>query len=337
MKSVGKNVIIWAGWGVSLFFIAWAVMKMDMGKVWLSMKLADYRWVMAAAVFNFSFLWMRGARWRHFIAPVKEVSRWSSFTALCIGFMANMVFPARIGELARAYVIARRESIPKSSAFGTVVIERAFDGLSIVVMIMLIFAFIEPPESQLEFWKTLRVAGVSASLFFIAFFAGMYLFHKQFRVMVWLVDNLTGLMPGKSGEKTRDILESLRKGLDSLDHGHRLRRVIVWSAIIWGTAGIYNYMIFVAFGIDLPFSSGYLVNVSQVIGVMIPSAPGFIGVFHAATIAGLMFYGVDSELALSVALVIHIVMFTIMIIPGLVFLWMEQYSFSDIQHSADGE
>jgi len=335
MKSLGRRITIWAGWGVSLFFIGWAVMKMDLGKVFEALKLADYRLVAVGAVLNATFLLMRGERWRHLIDPIKHVTFWSSFSALCIGFMANMVLPARIGEFVRAYVIARRESISKSSAFGTVVIERSFDGLSIVVMLLLIFTLIDPPEAKTEFWNALRVAGVSASVFFIVFFAGMYLFHKQYRFMVRAIDFSTGLLPAEFGSKVREVIESLRKGLDALDHGHRLAKVIAWSAVIWGTAGFYNWLIFRAFDLDVPFSASYLALASQVIGVMIPSAPGFIGVYHAATIAALMFYGVEGELALSVALVTHIVMFIMSTLPGLAMLWLEQYSFSDIQHAAD--
>ncbi|VAX16622.1 hypothetical protein MNBD_NITROSPINAE03-1960, partial [hydrothermal vent metagenome] len=99
----------------------------------------------------------------------------------------------------------------------------------------------------------------------------------------------------------------------------------------------FNYFIFQAFNLDLPISASFLVLLSQILGVMVPSAPGFIGVFHAATIAGLMFYGVDSELALSVALTLHIIMFTMQTIPGLIFLWVEQYSLRDIKHAADDE
>ena len=90
-----------------------------------------------------------------------------------------------------------------------------------------------------------------------------------------------------------------------------------------------------AFGLDIPFSACFLVLLTQVLGIMIPSAPGFVGVHHAATIAGLAFFGVDGEVALSVALALHIVLFLTLTIPGLVFLWLEQYSFSQVQNAAE--
>jgi len=102
MKSKVKSLVIWGGWGISLVFIVWAVMKMDLAKVWASLQMADYRWIVPAAILNLLILYFRGARWRHFIWPVKKITRKSAFSALCIGFMANMVLPARIGEFVRA-------------------------------------------------------------------------------------------------------------------------------------------------------------------------------------------------------------------------------------------
>lgn len=337
MKSTGHKLAILTGWAISLGFIVWAVLKMDLAKVWGAIVMADFRWMIPAAILNLVLLTARGARWRHFIAPIKEVSFMSSFSAMCIGFMANMVLPARIGEFVRAYVLAKKESISKSSAFATVVIERAFDGLSIVVMMLLVFMIVEPPDANDIFWVSFKIGGVTASLFFIAFFTGLYLFHRQVKFMEWIIVTLIGFLPDEYGEKAREIIEAFRKGFDSIDQGHRMVKIILWCAFIWGAAAPFNYFIFEAFGLDLPFSASFLVLLSQILGVMVPSAPGFIGVYHAATVAGLMFYGVDSELALSVSLTLHIILFTMQTLPGLIFLWMEQFSFGEIQHAADDE
>jgi len=337
MKSTGHKLAIWTGWAISLGFIVWAVLKMDLSKVWGALAVADYRWVAPAAVLNLALLAGRGARWRHFIASIKQVSFMSSFSAMCIGFMANMVLPARIGEFVRAYVLAKKESIPKSSALATVVIERAFDGLSVVVMLLLIFTLVEPPDANDVFWNSLKIAGVSASIFFIIFFAGLYLFHKKVRFIEWAVEALTAALPGKYQDKAREIIGSFRKGIESIADWRRIIKIVLWSAYIWGAAAPFNYFIFQAFDLDLPISASFLVLLSQILGVMVPSAPGFVGVYHAATIAGLMFYGVDSELALSVALVTHIVMFVMQTIPGLLFLWMEQYSLGEIKQAVDDQ
>ncbi len=337
MKSTGRNLAIWIGWAISIAFIAWAVLKMDLAKVWGALAMADYRWVIPAAVLNIVLLISRGFRWRHFIAPIKQVSFMSSFSAMCIGFMANMVLPARIGEFVRAYVLAKKESIPKSSALATVVIERGFDGLSVVVMMLLVFTLVEPPDANDVFWTSLKIAGVSASIFFMIFFTGLYLFHRRVRFMEWAVERLVGFLPGEYSVKAQEIIEAFRKGFDSIADWRRILKIVLWCAFIWGAAAPFNYFIFQAFDLDLPISASFLVLLSQILGVMVPSAPGFIGVYHAATIAGLVFYGVDSELALSVALVLHIIMFTMQTIPGLIFLWMEQYSLRDIKHAADGE
>ena len=334
MRSKNHNTTIWVGWLISILFVCWAVIKMDFGEVWGALSVADYTWIIPAAIINLAILILRGVRWREFIIPTKKITRKSAVSALCIGFMANMVLPARLGELVRAYILAKRENIAKSTSLGTVVIERAFDGLSVVVMVALIFLFASPPGES-EFWSNLKLAGLSAPFFFIAFFVGMLSFYKQVRIVVWVIDFMLRLLPDKNSTKLTKILGSFRQGFDSLNYGHHLRNVVLWSFVIWGLAGPYNYFFFLAFGQELPFSACFVVLMVQMFGVMIPSGPGFIGVYHAATIAGLMFYGVDAELALSMALVIHVVMFVMQTIPGLLFLWLEQYSFRDIAQAAD--
>ncbi len=337
MKSQWNKAVIWIGWAISLIFIVWAVMKMDLNKIVQAIAQADYRWIIIAGLTTFLILFFRGARWRHFIEPIKPITVMSSFSAMCIGFMANMILPARLGEITRAYVIARREDISKGSAFGTVVMERAIDGLSIVILMLILFMLIEPPVEGGEFFYTLKAAGITTSIFFVLFFIGLVLFHKKVRAVVWLIDIIASFLPQQYGEKFKDILGSFCDGFDSLSDPPRLMKIALWSVIVWGAGGLFNYFIFQAFDLQLPFIACFVVMLSQVFGVLAPSAPGFIGVYHAATIAGLMFYGVDSDQAFSVAFVTHAVLFTVQTVAGLIFLWMEQYSLHELQEEAETE
>ena len=331
MKINAKQAVIWVGWAISLLFFIWAAAKIDFGKAWESMKMADYRLFLPAVILNIIIMGVRSMRWRIFIEPVKKLPFMPVFSALTVGYMANMILPARIGEVVRALVISEQENIPKGAAFGTVVVERVFDGLSAGVFMALVILWITPTPEQMENYHKLSAAILSASAIFIAAFMAVYLFHKRVRPVVWLIETATGMLPEKWGSKIHEALESLRHGLDSIDHGHRIARIVMWSVPVWALAGPFNYLFIVAFNLDLPLQAGFLVLVTQMFGLMAPSAPGFLGVYHAATMAGLMFYGVDQDTALSVAVVMHLVVFFAQTIPGFYFMWRMKYSLGQIK------
>ncbi|MDH5511536.1 MAG: flippase-like domain-containing protein [Nitrospinota bacterium] len=332
MKSNTKRYTIWAGWVISLLFVALAIWKMDFGKVWESMKMVEFIWIIPAVVLNFLIICVRSIRWRIFIEPVKMISFLSTLSAMAIGFMANMVLPARMGEVVRALVLSEKEKIPIGSAFGTVVIERVFDGLSVVVVMALTLALVTPTTAAAtEIFDGIKIAGLSASALFITVFFIIFLFHKQVKPVVWLIDVTTGILPGNWGKKVRDMLESIRLGLDSIDHGGRIARIAAWSLPTWALAAPFNLLIFRSMGLELPWESGFVVLVTQIFGLMVPSGPGFVGAYHAATMAGLMFYGVDKETALSVAVVMHLVVFCAQTAPGFFFLWKDGDTLSGIK------
>ena len=331
MDSRLKKATIWGGWAISLMFLGWAFWSIDFSKVVESFRMINPVWLVPAFILNFSILLVRTARWNVFVEAVKPVRFISAFAALCIGFMANMLLPARIGEIVRALVLAESEDIPKGKAFGTVVVERAFDGLCVVILAMLVFALITPTHVSAESMYGMKLSAVFFSSVLILVFAATFMFHKRYRPVVWAIEVFTGLLPEKWGVKIRDFLESIRQGLHSIDHGHRILKIALWSIPVWGLAGPFNYCFIMAFGLDLPFSASFFVLISQVVGLLIPSAPGFIGVYHAATMGGLMLYGVDQDMALSVAVLMHLVVFIAQTAPGFFFMWKMSYSLSDIR------
>ena len=92
--------------------------------------------------------YLRAVRWSSLIAPIKRVSVLNLFSATMIGFMANSVLPARIGEVIRPVMVARKENIKVTTSFATVVMERIFDILSIIVFASLLFFFLPSETAQ---------------------------------------------------------------------------------------------------------------------------------------------------------------------------------------------
>jgi len=337
MKSKKEQVTFWLSVAITLSFVGWALLKYDFGAVYKALKGANYLWIIPAAIIDVLLIYIRAVRWHYFLEPIKRVSHYNAFMATGIGFLANMVIPARIGEFVRAWLLGKKESISKSASMGTVVIERAIDGLSVVIVILIVFFFVDVPEDKRVYWNTLKTAGYTVCYFYAIVFAALFLFHRRVRWVEWIMNAMLGVLPEGLEHKARDILESFRSGFDVLESGHHIIAIAIWSVIFWIIAGGVNIAFFYAFDLEnLPFIATYLILMAQVIGVMIPS-PGFVGPYHAATMAGLAFYGVDEEMGLSVAIVMHATMFLTNIAPGIVFLWLEKMSFAELKHSAEDE
>ena len=329
------RVGFWIGLVIALFFVAWAFISYDFDTVWVALQGVNYWWVVAAVVVETALLYIRAIRWRYFLEPIKKVSIYNASMATFIGFTANSIMPGRVGEFLRPYLLAKKEKISKSAAFGTVVIERAIDGLSAVVLILLVFIFVEVPADKAETWGYLKGGGYIISAFFLTVSTTLYMLHKKIGWVERLIDFLIGLLPKKIQPKVKEVTESFISGFDVLEHSNHIIAIVIWSIVFWTVAGGLNLAFFYAFDLhDIPLIATYLVLVAQVAGVMIPT-PGFIGPYHAATIAALSFYGVGAELALSIAVVMHATMFVTNAAPGVVFLWMENMGLSRLSDTTE--
>jgi uncharacterized membrane protein YbhN (UPF0104 family) len=117
------------------------------------------------------------------------------------------------------------------------------------------------------------------------------------------------------------MLEGFSGGLQTLGRWDSLGQIVVASALLWGAIGLYNFLVLLAFQLQLPLAVGFLLLVFQAFAVMLPSSPGFVGTYHAASVACLSLWGVQAETALSVVLVMHALGFFTTIAAGFVCLW----------------
>jgi uncharacterized protein (TIRG00374 family) len=137
LKSRG----FWIGIVVSAIFIALFVRGTDFAEVKDAFENANYWWILASLPVYFAGLWLRTVRWQYLLRPVKRVEARRLYPVVIVGLMANNLMPARTGELVRAYVVGVRERISKSAALGTIAIDRLFDGLTLVPMMVIVAIF----------------------------------------------------------------------------------------------------------------------------------------------------------------------------------------------------
>ncbi|MFW5947694.1 MAG: lysylphosphatidylglycerol synthase transmembrane domain-containing protein, partial [Gemmatimonadota bacterium] len=251
-----------------------------------------------------------------------------------IGFMANNLLPARVGEFARAYALSRLEPIRVSASFGSLVVERMFDGIVVILLLFGSLAWPTFPEvSGRDFgagaaWMGVLLAGVFVAL--------LVLVHRPGRVVRWFEGTVARLLPGSMGRLVTDTLDAFLTGVAAVRDWRLVLQAFAWSLVIWFTAALAVWVGFLAFDIHLPFVAAVFRHSIISLAVSLPSAPGFFGVFEAAARIGLVeVWSVAAGPAVAFAIGFHLAGFVPVTVIGLYYVWRLGLSWREVERSEE--
>ncbi len=326
LKRLGR----WSGIPVSVVLLVLVVRKaQNLGAARQALEAADYRWIVLAALLYLATFLPRGVRWGRLLGGVRAIPTLHLSEVLIIGFMANNVLPFRLGELVRAYTLARKERVRTTSALATIVMERVCDGLTLVLALALV-SVIYPFPSWVK-----RVGLVTAALF-VGASAFLLLLTYRRDVARRLVAVPARRLPSVIGEKAMNLLDAFDGGLHMLRSPLDAIAVFGLSLLIWAMEfGVYTRVL-AAFGGPIQHALGHQIPLHDVLlmlivvnfGIMIPSGPAYIGTFQAAAIAVLAgIVGLDQPVAFSISWVLWATMVLPVIVLGFLFMAREQLNF----------
>jgi uncharacterized protein (TIRG00374 family) len=268
---------VWTGLIISGVFVYFAFRRVELSEIVYSLGNVNYIWIIPNAAIVLVTMVIRAERWRYILRPLSRYRIGRLFPAVMIGFMANNVLPVRLGEIVRAYSLGVKTGDSRSSIFATVVIERILDSLTLMAMFWIIILFIPFPPAVKKF----GVATLVLNLLFILLLVSMRIRSG------FLVDELPArlpLLPGRLKEKLTHILRKFNEGMSSFGRGGSVWYIISWSVFLWVVTALSNYFIFMAFGYFPHIAASFILLFFVAAAVLLPSAPGFIGVFQAAVI-----------------------------------------------------
>jgi glycosyltransferase 2 family protein len=315
-----KQGHVWIGIGISVALLVYLFSRVDYGQLWLSLESADRTFLgLAGALLTTTFA-IRSWRWQYLLRPLRPVGFSSLMAATSIGLMANMIFPARLGELVRALVLGHREHMETSTSFATIIVERLFDGFTILLMLAALLLLASLPLEE-SWGHALRWGGLITLMGYLGVCVLLYYLHYSTARALSGMQCLGRRLPGHWVDKLSSMLTAFSKGLQTFSQRKYLGQIIISSVILWTVTGVFNFLVVLAFHLQLPLAVGFLLVVFQAFAVMIPSSPGFIGTYHAASVACLSLWGVNAEIALSVALVMHAITFLLTVAFGFGYLW----------------
>jgi uncharacterized protein (TIRG00374 family) len=337
MSKGAPDKKLWIGIGISLFFLFLLFRKIDFYKLLAAFREMDCRYLLPAVFFTFVSYFFRAVRWKYLLLPLKKTQLKNLFPATIIGYMANNLLPARLGEFVRAYVLGEKEGLGTSSVFATLVVDRLFDGFTVLLILLFTFFTVKLPPGMGKVQDGLVVGGYVTLVIYITVVIFLVTLKRRTLQTINLIARLLKPFPAKVSEKIIPLLGSFIEGVRLSSRPAELFALLSTSVVIWFFAIWPVDLLLRSFGIILPITASMFIMVFLVFAVMVPASPGYVGTYHAACVYGLMAFNIQKEKALSIALVIHGVSFFPVILLGIYCLWRDKFSLSEIRSKSSHE
>lgn len=331
-KMIDKKLM--AGVGISLFFLVLLFRKIDFDKVLSAFTAMDYRFLLPVLFMTFLSYYLRALRWKYLLLPIKRTAMANLFPATIIGYMANNILPARLGEFVRAYVLGQKEEVETSAVFATLVLDRLFDGFTVLLILLITFFTVQLPPGMENVQNGLKTGGYVTLGIYFAVLAFLFLLKKRTMRTIHVVGVLLRPFPARVSERIIPLLGSFISGIRLSSKPLEIAILLLTSLAVWTTCIWPLHLILQSFGIHLPITASMLIMVFLVFAVMVPASPGYVGTYHAACVYGLMAFNVPKEQSLSVALVMHGTGFFPVILAGFYYLWRDKVSLRMISQNS---
>ena len=283
--------------------IYWLSRSLDISHTLAAMRAAHGGWLLLAVATVLLTLWARVLRW-HVLLDSTRVSWSATLRALVLGQLLNLMLPARLGDLGRAYLIAGDGYPSQARALGTVVVEKLWDVLLLVGLVL-----------ALSFWQPLPVwAVVPARL--AAALGGLLLVGVVIPLL--FRRRLLDLAPLTHWPWLARWMGQLSDGLAAVQRPRVMLAAGVWSLLAWFLGALTNLAVLKALRLPGSLGGAFFVLAVLQLGVAVPSVPGRIGVFEGLCVGALTFLGMDPSLALGYGVVLHAV---VLLPPTSLGLW----------------
>lgn len=266
---------------------------------------------------------LRSIRWGGILKPVVLVDPFTLFSITNVGFLAIAAIPARLGELVRPLLISRKKEIPMAAALGTIFVERILDTFTVLFMAGFVI-----PLMPLPAWLVRSVSVMSAITLIAVVLTWLFISKRK------RIEGIERFLPtalrDRYADRIRRLIAHFIDGFAVITDWKKLSGLMVLSLGIWIVDVFAIYALFLAFGYSLPFLAAFVLMFILIVGIAIPTAPGFVGNWHYACILALTLFGLDKANALTFAILYHALSIGVVLMLGLFFLPFNRFSFRDL-------
>lgn len=321
----------WIGIAISLVFLYFAFRGQDLGEIRDTLNEANLLWTVPALLLYFTGVWIRAMRWRVLMRPLTAVSSRQLFPVVVVGYMANNVLPLRTGELVRSVVVRQKFGVRKTSTLATIAIERLFDGLTLLLFMLIATAFV-------SFTNELENVAIIAFALFAILLIGLFLLTFRGDLVDRLLQLVLGPMPDPVADRVERMAESFISGVGIFRQRRDLWLVSLFSLLAWGFEASMYWVLAIGFGATVDDVIGVpetlLTTGVANLATLIPSSPGYIGQFEYGVklvLGGAL--GVPEGSALAYAILVHAVLYFPITLWGIWEWFRQQLSWRAIQQN----
>lgn len=320
-----KSKRLWIGLVITIVSLLLAFQGIQLDKLADSFAKFNWLWLPVLILTFFVSYIGRAFRWQALFAPFKP--RFSRvFATLNIGYFLSNITPARLGDIVRPYLLGTIEKIPVARAYSTVVVERAMDGLTVVLFLLVLLPVLPnlPPE-----WVT---SGLILGAIGIGVLVALALISLQRERGVAILRKLASPFKFLDREGLWHFVGNLIDGFGVIRTPRPLFTAGFWSLEVWIFGSVLAWFTLYAMDIQLPLAAGVLVQVAAALAVTVAPSPGQVGVFHLITVTVLKLYGIDPNQALAYAFVLHGLTYILLMLLGIGSLWRQGLDWNKIQN-----
>ncbi len=322
-----KQKRFWLGVVISLALLAYVFHQTDLFSIGAVLSRANYFYLLPALLLYFVGVWIRAVRWRFLLRSIKPVPVNALFPVVVIGYMANDILPLRIGEVVRAFVLGQEQGISKAATLVTIVVERLFDGLTMI-------AFIAGASLFLPLNDYLRATLALGAAIFVGIVVVLILVASLRERLDRLILFVLGRLPSHWGDRAAKLIDSFLHGLSVLRSPVDALAAFACSIAAWlFEAGMY-LVLALGFQILVPYPVFVLATAVANLVTIVPSTPGYVGVFDAPVKYVLTLFGVEPNLAASFTLVLHAALIAPVTLLGFFYAWRAGFSLTQLSRPA---
>ena len=326
---MAKRVRFILGLVISAAFLYWALNGLELDKFWSHLQGANYWWLLPGVAVYFIGVWVRTWRWHYLLRPLKPIPLSKLFPVVCIGYAGNNIYPARAGELLRAYILRVQEGVSVSANMATVVVERIFDGLVMLTFVIFALPFANFGDSYNNFVLFFSTLFLGALIVFLVMAARP---EWTQQLVAFLVQRL---VPARFQDSINNLVARFLEGLSSLRSGRDVLMIFVTSVLIWLLETMKYWFVMQAFPFDVSFAILMLMNGIVNLTTTLPAAPGHLGTFDGPGIQVLEAFGVPQAIATGYTLVLHAALWLPITLVGLIYLWQARLDIKRVRQEME--
>ena len=293
------------GGTISIIALGLVLSGADLARTGDILRTADLRWVAFAATLVSLDLSFRALRWQRLIRPIARVRYPSMLGYLLVGYLANNILPARLGELVRSHYLGDREGISRASALGTVVVERVVDLVAVVGIASVALLL-------------LSVRGVIGNAVLLgAAVTGLFLIVLSVGIVAHRLPGLDRIRATiERYPKVRDLARSLQDGLSVAARPRTIGEAVLVSAVSWTVAILALAAVGQSLGVQLTIAQAALIASGVALVSAVPAGPSNLGTFELAAQELGKAVGVAPATALALGILLHVLILLVTSIGG---------------------